>query len=122
MFRRESKRERRRAIHDRIRSRLRGTAERPRIAFFKSASHVYAQLIDDEAGRTLLSASTLATSLKGKVPRKGNVAAAKAVGEALAELALARKIGSVVFDRGGFLYHGAAKAFADAARAKGLKF
>ena len=92
------------------------------MAFFKSSRHVYGQLIDDATGHTLVSASTLAKSLKGKVPRSANVAAAKAVGATLAELALAKDITGVVFDRGGFLYHGAVKAFAEAAREKGLKF
>ena len=118
----ESKKLRRSAIHQRIRSRLRGTAERPRLSFYKSSAHVYAQLIDDDSGRTLAAASTVSKSLKGKVPRKANMAAAKAIGEAIAAAALARKIEIVVFDRGGFLYHGAVKALADAARAKGLKF
>lgn len=122
MFTRESRSEKRQAIHDRVRRRVRGSAERPRLVFFRSANHVYAQLIDDDSGRTLASASTLAKSLQGKVPRKGNLAAAKAVGETIAALALEKRIENVVFDRGGHLYHGAAKALADAARAKGLKF
>ena len=122
MFDRQSRKDRRQAIHHRVRSGVRGTAERPRLAFFKSASHVYAQVIDDDAGSTLVEASTVSKSLRGKVPRKGNLAAAKAVGEAVAEAALAKKIDKVVFDRGGFLYHGAVKALADGARAKGLKF
>jgi large subunit ribosomal protein L18 len=122
MFNRTSQSERRHAIHDRVRSKVRGTAERPRLAFYKSDRHVYAQLIDDEAGRTLVSASTVAKALRGRVPKSGNVAAAKAVGEALAELALSKNIDRAVFDRGGFLYRGAAKALAEAARSKGLKF
>jgi large subunit ribosomal protein L18 len=122
MFQRESRKDRRVAIHARIRHKIRGTAERPRLAFYKSENHVYAQIIDDEAGRTLASASTVSKSLKGKVQRKGNVAAAKAIGEAIAAAALDCKIDRVVFDRGGLLYHGAVKALADAARAKGLKF
>ena len=122
MFNRESRSERRGSIHQRIRARIRGTAERPRLTFFRSGSHIYAQIVDDETGRTLCAASTLSKSLQGKVPRKGNVAAAKAVGEAIAEFAREKKIENVVFDRGGFLYHGSVKALADAARAKGLKF
>jgi large subunit ribosomal protein L18 len=122
MFNRESRKIRRKAIHGRIRLKLAGTAERPRLAFFKSANHVYAQIIDDQAGRTLVSASTLSKTLRGKVPKSGSVAAAKAIGEAIAELAREKKIENVVFDRSGFLYQGAAKALADAARSKGLKF
>lgn len=116
------KKGKRRAVHDRIRETVRGTAERPRLAIFRSAGHIYAQVIDDDKGHTLVAASTLSKTLQGRVPRKGNVAAAKAVGEAIADLALQSKIEKVVFDRGGFLYHGAVKALADAARAKGLKF
>ena len=112
----------RRAVHERIRDKVRGTAARPRLAFYKSASHVYAQVIDDDSGRTLVAASTLSKSLQGKAPRKGNLAAAKAVGEAVAAAALEKSIDKVVFDRGGYLYHGAVKALADAARARGLKF
>ena len=122
MINRPGRQKKRNAVHRRIRKRIKGTAERPRLAFFKSARHVYAQLVDDDAGRTLVSASTLHKSLKGKVARSGNVAAAKAVGELFAEQALQKKITTAVFDRGGFLYHGAVKAFADAAREKGLKF
>src|SRR5436190_8251991 len=104
MFNRESRKLRRKAIHSRIRSKVAGTAERPRLAFFKSANHVYAQLIDDEKGHTLASASTRSKSLRGKVPKGGSVAAAKAIGEAIAELAREHKIEAVVFDRSGFLY------------------
>lgn len=122
MARQRSRKQSRAAVHGRIRRKVKGTAERPRVAFFKSARHVYAQLIDDDNGHTVVAASTVSKDLRGKVPASGNVAAAKALGEALAERALERKIEQVVFDRGGFLYHGAAKAFADAAREKGLRF
>ena len=122
MFTPHNRKENHRAVHARIRRQIRGTAERPRLAFFRSDRHVYVQLIDDEAGKTLVAASTMDKALKGKVPRRANLAAAKAVGAAIAERALAQRIESVVFDRGGFLYHGAVKALADAARARGLKF
>jgi large subunit ribosomal protein L18 len=100
-----------------------GTGERPRLAVYKSDRYVYAQVIDDERGRTLVAATSLEPELKGKM--KGgtaNKAAAKAVGEAVAERALASGIKTVVFDRGGYRYHGKVKELADAARAKGLEF
>lgn len=122
MLKPSGRKESRKAVHARVRRKVRGSAERPRLSFFKSSLHVYGQLIDDDAGRTLVAASTLSKSLRGKVPKSGNVAAAKAIGERIAEMALAKNITQAVFDRGGFLYHGAAKAFAEAARAKGLKF
>lgn len=122
MFKPNDRKNRRNAIHERIRRRLSGTAERPRLAFHKSLNHLYVQLIDDEQGRTLASASTLSKALRGKVPARSNVAAAKAIGEAIAEIAKEKRIEQVVFDRGGHLFHGVAKAVADAARAKGLKF
>jgi large subunit ribosomal protein L18 len=122
MFNRESRRTRRQTAHARIRTRVHGTAERPRLAVFKSGRHVYVQLIDDDRGQTLASASTVAKATRGDIPTKGNIAAAKAVGEAIADVALKQSITNVVFDRGGFVYHGAVKALAEAARAKGLKF
>ena len=121
MAKQRDRKQKRSAVHRRVRKKVSGTAERPRLAFFKSASHIYGQLIDDEAGRTLASASTLAKEMRDKV-KGSNVAAAKAIGSALAEKAVSQKIENAVFDRGGFLYHGAVKAFADAAREKGLKF
>lgn len=108
----------RKRIHARIRQKLAGTAERPRLNVFRSLNHVYAQVIDDQKGETLVSASTLDLKLK----TGGNVAAAKEIGKAVAEKATAKGIQQVVFDRGGFLYHGRIKALADAAREAGLKF
>lgn len=104
----------------RIRSRVNGTKEQPRFAVFKSNSHLYAQLIDDEAGVTLLSASTLEKEQRGKLG--SNITGAKALGEILAKRAIEKKIERVVFDRAGYIYHGKVKALADAAREAGLKF
>jgi large subunit ribosomal protein L18 len=108
----------RQRIHARIRERLAGTTERPRLNVYRSLNHIYAQLIDDEKGQTLVSASSLALKLK----TGGNVAAAKEIGKAVAERAVAKGIRRVVFDRGGYLYHGRIKALADAAREAGLEF
>ena len=108
----------RRAVHTRIRRRVRGTQERPRLAIFRSLNHIYAQVIDDERGRTIASASTVEKDLRGATG--GNVEAARRVGRAIAERALARGIEQVVFDRGGFRYHGRVKALTDAAREAGL--
>lgn len=110
---------RRRRIHARIRSRVKGTAERPRLAVFRSLKHIYAQVIDDRAGRTLASASS---AEKAAPVRGGNTSGAKAVGKLLAERAQANGVKQVVFDRGGFLYHGRIKALAEAAREGGLEF
>jgi large subunit ribosomal protein L18 len=115
----------RRKRHERIRLRLGGSAERPRLAVFRSQGHIYAQVIDDEAGRTICSASSLDGEFKGagKGKKKGaNVAAAKEVGQLIASRAKQKGVEAVVFDRGGFLYHGRIKALADAARESGLKF
>jgi large subunit ribosomal protein L18 len=108
----------RRAVHTRIRKKVSGTTERPRLAVFRSVNHIYAQVIDDENGTTLVSASTTEKSLKG--PTGGNVAAAETVGKAIAERALAAGISNVVYDRGGYVYHGRVKALLDATRAAGL--
>ncbi len=117
------KRYRRERAHERLRQRIVGTAERPRLAVFKSAKYVYAQVIDDEKGTTLVSATSLEASVKGKIEGSAaNKEAAKVVGETVAERALARGIQKVVFDRGGYLYHGKVKELAEAARAKGLQF
>ncbi|MCC6368681.1 MAG: 50S ribosomal protein L18 [Bryobacterales bacterium] len=110
----------RRRIHKRIRKRLSGEAERPRLAVFRSTNHIYAQVIDDRQGRTIVAASS--TQKSAAVGSGGNVAGAKAIGKLVAELALAKGIKKVVFDRGGFLYHGRIKALADAAREAGLEF
>ena len=110
-------------IHRRIRKRMTGTPERPRLAVFRSQSHIYAQVIDDEAGRTLCAASSLDQELKGDGAKRGaNVATAKKVGQLIASRAKEKGIQAVVFDRGGFQYHGRVKALADAARESGLKF
>ncbi len=117
------KRYHRTRAHQRLRRRLSGTTERPRLAVFKSAKYVYAQVIDDESGKTLVAATSLEPALKGKI--EGSAAtrvAAKVVGEAVAERALEKGISRVVFDRGGYLYHGKVRELAEAARAKGLQF
>ena len=108
----------RQRIHERIRRKLAGTGERPRLNVYRSLNHIYAQVIDDQKGETLVSASTLSL----KVKTGGNVAAAREIGKAVAELAVKQGIKKVVFDRGGYLYHGRIKALADAARAAGLEF
>ena len=106
------------AIHKRIRRKLRGSTERPRLAIYRSLNHIYAQVIDDLEGQTLVSASTTEKDLRGS--SGGNVDAARRVGKTIAERALAKGISSVVFDRGGYLYHGRIKALTDAAREAGL--
>ena len=108
----------RQRIHSRIREKLSGTSERPRLNVYRSLNHIYAQVIDDQKGETIVSASTL--GMKAKTG--GNVAAAKEIGKTIAEKAVAKGIKKVVFDRGGFLYHGRIKALADAAREAGLEF
>jgi large subunit ribosomal protein L18 len=112
----------RQRVHKRIRKKISGTAERPRLTVHFSGKHVYAQVIDDDAGQTLAAASTTERSLLGKNKAAANRAAAEQIGSTIAERLLAKKLDRVVFDRGGFLYHGKAKALADAARAGGLKF
>ncbi|MBV9504987.1 MAG: 50S ribosomal protein L18 [Acidobacteriia bacterium] len=119
MIHKLEKKEIRSRIHKRIRRKLTGTSERPRLAVFRSVAHIYAQVIDDTAGRTLVSASSVD---KGARTNGGNVAAAKAIGQAVAERAKDKGITKVVFDRGGYPYHGRIKALADAARASGLEF
>ena len=106
------------AVHRRIRRKVRGTTARPRLAIYRSLNHIYAQLIDDEQGRTVASASTTEKDLHGSTG--GNIEAAQRVGRTIAERALAAGIESVVFDRGGYLYHGRVKALTDAAREAGL--
>jgi len=108
--------------HRRVRKRVRGTAERPRLCVFRSARHIYAQIVDDDAGRTLASAGTHEKGLAPDGSSRRNVAAASAVGKAIGERAKAAGIGQVVFDRGGYLYHGRVKAVAEAAREAGLEF
>jgi large subunit ribosomal protein L18 len=108
--------------HLRVRRTIVGTAERPRLVVFRSLSHIGAQLIDDMTGHTLVAADSRSKEFRQRVPRTGNAAAAKAVGELLAERARARGVERVVFDRGGYQYHGRVKALADGARAGGLVF
>jgi len=108
----------RNAVHSRIRRKVRGTTERPRLAVYRSLNHIYAQVIDDQKSQTLASASTTEKGLG--VAKGGNIDAAKRVGQAIAERALAAGIESVVFDRGGYLYHGRVRALTDAARKAGL--
>ncbi len=111
----------RRRIHARIRKKVNGTAERPRLAVHFSGRHVYAQVIDDDTGKTLVAVSTLQKAVAGK-QTAANRATAERVGKAIAEKLLAKKVENVVFDRGGFIFHGKVKALADAARESGLKF
>jgi large subunit ribosomal protein L18 len=108
----------RQRIHVRIRRKVSGTTERPRLSVFRSLTHIYAQVIDDQTGTTVAAASSLDMKLK----TGGNVASAKEIGKAVAERAVAKGVKKVVFDRGGFLYHGRIKALADAAREAGLEF
>jgi large subunit ribosomal protein L18 len=111
----------RQRIHSRIRRKVSGTAERPRLAVHFSGRHVYAQVIDDDAGKTLAAVSTLQKDLAGK-KAAANRESAERVGKAIAERMLAKKVENVVFDRGGYIFHGKVKALADAARGGGLKF
>jgi large subunit ribosomal protein L18 len=108
----------RRGVHSRIRKKVRGTAERPRLAVFRSLNHIYAQVIDDDNGKTLATASTIEKELAGSTG--GNIEAAKRVGTAVAERAKAAGVDNVVFDRGGYVYHGRVKALLDATREAGL--
>ena len=112
----------RQRLHDRIRKKIRGTQQRPRLAVFRSQEHIYAQIVDDVAGCTLCAASSLDKELRAKFKRGGDVKAAQAVGGLLARRAREKGVEAVVFDRGGFIYHGRVKALADAAREGGLKF
>jgi large subunit ribosomal protein L18 len=121
----KTKDDRRQRIKFRIRRRVTGTVERPRLTVFRSVSHMYVQVVDDMSGRTIASASTVEPAVKGALPKKatgGNVAGAKAIGKAIAERLIGQGVKRVVFDRNGFLYHGRVKAVADAAREAGLEF
>jgi large subunit ribosomal protein L18 len=119
MIKRVSREQHRERLHTRIRKKIAGTGERPRLAVFRSVKHIYAQVIDDRIGRTIASASSNESSTRGS---GGNVAGAKAIGKLIAERAIEKGIKKVVFDRGGFLYHGRVKAVAEAAREAGLEF
>ena len=125
MIGKTSKNEVRGRIHSRIRKKMAGTAERPRLNVYRSVSHIYAQVIDDTKGATIVAAASTekGKGMKGeKRPTGGNVASAKEIGKLIAERAQEKGIKKVVFDRGGYLYHGRIKALAEAARAAGLEF
>ena len=122
MFKTINKKEGLRRRHQRVRLKVNGTSDCPRIAVYRSTKHIYAQIIDDVKGVTLVSASSVDKELKEKLSHGGNIESAKAVGELLAKRATAAGIKDCVFDRGGFLYHGRVAALADAAREGGLNF
>ena len=109
-------------VHRRVRTKVAGTSERPRLCVFRSLKHIYVQVVDDRSGRTLASASSLDNEMRKQLKGGGNVAAARVVGKVIAERALAAGIQQVVFDRGGYKYHGRVEALANAAREAGLKF
>ena len=118
MITQTSKNNTRQKVHVRIRRKVQGTTDRPRLSVYRSLNHIYAQVVDDQKGETIVSASSLASKLK----TGGNVASAREIGKAIAEAAVAKGVKRVVFDRGGYLYHGRVKALADAAREAGLEF
>ncbi len=122
MVKKESRSKIRVKKHKRIRNRLSGTPERPRLAVFRSNNHMYAQIIDDKAGNTLVAASTLEKDVQSELEKTNNVDAAAYVGTVIAKRALEKGITTVVFDRGGYIYHGKVAALADAAREAGLVF
>lgn len=122
MIKKEPRNQVRQRRHARVRKDVCGTVERPRLNVFRSARHIYAQIIDDSTHQTLVAASSLDAAVKGQHPASGNVEAAKAVGKLIAERAVEKGIKTVVFDRGGYLYHGRVAALADAAREAGLEF
>ncbi len=109
-------------VHKRIRRKISGSSKRPRLCVYRSLNHIYAQIVDDFHGSTLVSASTVEKEVRGDLKNAGNIQAAKTVGKIVAERAKAKGIDAVVFDRGGYLYHGRVKALAEAARESGLKF
>ena len=122
MVSKESRQKVRVKKHNRMRNRFSGTAERPRLAVFRSNNHIYAQIIDDTVGNTLVSASTLEKSVKAELEKTNNVDAAAYLGTVIAKRAIEKGIKTVVFDRGGFIYQGKIAALADAAREAGLEF
>ena len=122
MIKKSDKNALRKKKHMRIRNRISGTPERPRLNVYKSSKNIYAQIIDDTEGTTLVSASTLDAAIKGSVKSGGNIEAAKEVGKLIAQRAVEKGIKAIVFDRGGYVYHGRVKELADAARAEGLEF
>jgi len=117
-----SKNKTRQRVHSRIREKVAGSKERPRLNVYRSLNHIYAQLIDDAEGITLAAASTVSGGKKGAKRTGGNLASAKEIGKGIAQQAIEKGIKKVVFDRGGYLYHGRIKALADAAREAGLEF
>ena len=122
MVSKESRQEIRVKKHMKIRNRFSGTAERPRLTVFRSNNHVYAQVIDDVAGKTLVSASTLEKDIKAELKNTDDIEAATKIGDVVAKRALEKGIKAVVFDRGGYIYHGKVEALAEAARKAGLEF
>ena len=122
MVNKESRKDVRAKKHRRIRNRFSGTAERPRLSVFRSNNHMYAQIIDDTVGNTLVSASTLEKEIKGELEKTNNVEAAAYLGTVIAKRAMEKGIREVVFDRGGFIYQGKVAALAEAAREAGLEF
>ena len=112
----------RQRVHQRVRTRVEGTPERPRLCVYRSLGHIYAQVIDDRSGKTLASASSIDAQTRKNLKGGGNVAAAKVIGKTIAERAKTAGVAKVVFDRGGYKYHGRVKALADAAREAGLQF
>ena len=122
MVSKESRQEVRVKKHKRLRNRLNGTAERPRLSVFRSNNHMYAQIIDDTVGNTLVSASTLEKSVKAELEKTNNVDAAAYLGTVIAKRAIEKGIKTVIFDRGGFIYHGKIAVLAEAAREAGLEF
>ena len=122
MINKVSKSEIRRKKHARLRNRISGTAEKPRLSVFRSNNHMYAQVIDDVAGKTLVSASTLEKDIKSALKATDNIDAAAYIGDVVAKRAMEKGIKAVVFDRGGYIYHGKVAALADAARKAGLEF
>lgn len=122
MIKKSDKNQLRRKKHMRIRNKITGTPVRPRLNVYKSSNNIYAQIIDDTKGLTIVSASSVDTALKGSVKYGGNIEAAKEVGKLIAQRAVEKGLKLVVFDRGGYVYHGRVKELADAARAEGLEF
>jgi len=122
LLQRHSRNEARKKRHLRVRKSVFGTDERPRLNVFRSLNHIYAQVINDQTGKTLVAASTLDKEVRDAIKYGGNIEAAKAVGAAIAKRALASGIRKVVFDRGGYIYHGRVAALAEAAREAGLEF
>jgi large subunit ribosomal protein L18 len=122
MIKQSNKKEATQKRHQRLRTKLSGTTEAPRLAVYRSTKHIYAQIIDDVKGVTIVSASSIDKDMKKDLAHGGNIESAKAVGEAIAKKALKAGVKDVVFDRGGFLYHGRVAALADAAREAGLNF